>query len=103
MAFSGDRDGHFLVMLGTCCEDARLAGLPVRLQVRGGGAVKGVPAVPVMDLGDHESQIDDTGLRPSVCIGDQWVRVADIEAFCISRPGAHDPAPSAPPAAPGAP
>lgn len=86
MSTTEDRRAHYIVMLGSCCDGARLGGMSIRVELEDGTVVEGVPtATPVGDARDR--QLDHTGMNPYLQIDRTLVKVADVRSYCVQRPG----------------
>lgn len=82
MTMTEDRRGHYIVMLGSCCDGARMGGMSVRVELEDGTVVEGVPtAAP-----DGDAR-DGTGLDPYLVIDHVRVRATDVRSYCVGRPG----------------
>ena len=86
MSTAEDRRAHYIVMLGSCFDGARLGGMSIRLELEDGTVVEGVPsATPVGD--GREVEVDHTGMSPYLEIDRQLVAIANVRQYCVARPG----------------
>ncbi len=91
MADEEDRDHHFFSMLGTAVEAARLAGLCVRVALEDGTEVAAVPTESPLSEGRNVTEIDHTGVRADLVLGDTVVMARRVQGFMIDRPGHGEP------------
>ena len=78
-----ERREQFYVMLGACCDSARLADLPVRFTLEDGREVEGVPEESASAEAD-EAGIDDTGTRRRLHIGGEVVCVTQVCRYSVA-------------------
>ena len=81
-----ERDHHFFVMLGQCCDSARVAGIEVGFELADGRVITGVPQESAISDEDDDA-IDDTGTRTELFVDDVLVRMADVRSYRVVRPG----------------
>jgi hypothetical protein len=79
--------GHFLVMVGDVCLNARLASLPVEITLRDGTVVAGIPNPREAEQTDGV-EVDDTGFARELAIGDQIVPLDAVVEMRIVSPAA---------------
>lgn len=81
-----DDVGLFYVMLGECCDAARLGHVSMRLELDDGTGIEGVPAESA--IADRtERQIDATGTRPELLIAGIAVPLDRVRRYTVIRPG----------------
>jgi hypothetical protein len=85
-----DAVAQFFVMVGSLCDDARLAGLEVEVTLEDGTVVDGVPAAPAEAARSRE-QLDETGYRRNIVIGEVQVHLPAVRRVTVGRPGPLDP------------
>jgi hypothetical protein len=79
---------QFFHMLGSCLDQARVGGMPVRLALADGSKVEGVPTEPATSVG-AEQDIDQTGTRRFVEVGDRVVALEHVQSYAVARPTPH--------------
>lgn len=75
---------HYLAMLGVCCDDARLAGMTVSLELDDGRLVEGVPRSS--PTGPNDQEIDHTGVNPYLEIDGELVMLEHVRGYRVARP-----------------
>ena len=75
---------HYLTMLGSCWESARLARIRVRLELDDGEVVTAVPDDPAFTADDQA--IDSTGLAPLMLLGGRVVDPLSVQNYSVVRP-----------------
>lgn len=81
-----DREHHFFSVLGGAVEAARLGGLCVRVELEDGRIVEGVPEESPLSQGRGETEIDDSGVRADLVLGDTLVMTSRVRCFVVERP-----------------
>ena len=79
-----DRTAQFLIIVGDVCESARVARLPVTVQTYDGRSLTGVPGRAASMGGD--SQVDETGMRRSIAVGDEDVELETVSTITVDVP-----------------
>lgn len=79
-----DQLNHFLVMLGSCAEGARLAHATLTVELDDGTQVEGVPFGPPEE--DFAKQVDHTGTARVLLLGGTQVETARVRSYRVSRP-----------------
>jgi hypothetical protein len=82
-----DRVAQFVVMLGACCDAARLARLRVRVELDDGSEVVGVPAERA-EARDHDEEFDHSGTREWLTLGQTVVMTARVRSYGVFGPDA---------------
>lgn len=77
---------HFFFMVGSACENARVAHLPVEAVTRDGRRCVGVPQPLTAEEADPGEEVDHTGFARELTIGDAAVALDSIVALRISLP-----------------
>ena len=80
-----DTDNQFLVMLGTCYENARLSGAWLRVELDDGTTVEGIPAATAEPT-PGDAEVDHTGVRSELLLGSTSVPAARVAAYTVVRP-----------------
>jgi hypothetical protein len=80
-----ERVGHFFVMLGELIDGARIGGVLVRLTLRDGSVVEGIPLAPASDPA-RDDQIDDSGVVRRIEFTSARVDLADVREATIVHP-----------------
>ncbi|MBA2347937.1 MAG: hypothetical protein H0V81_06535 [Solirubrobacterales bacterium] len=81
-----DRENHFFSVLGGAVEAARIGGLCVRVELEDGTTVEGVPEDSPLAEGKNVTEIDHSGVRADLVLGDTLVMVSRIRRFAVDRP-----------------
>ncbi len=74
-------------MVGTACESARLARLPVEALTSDGRRCSGVPQPRAAEEAAAGHEVDETGFARELRIGDQVVALDTIVELKIGLPG----------------
>lgn len=82
-----ERDHHFFSMLGDAVEAARLGRLRVRVELDDGSVVEAVPEESPLADGKDVTEVDSSGVRADLELGDTIVMVRRIRRFTVDRPG----------------
>lgn len=82
-----DRIHHFHVMVGNCCDGARLAGLPVRVELDDGSVVEGVPSQSATVAFDAADQLDHTGVAQWLELDGTPVELERVRSYSVARAG----------------
>ena len=83
---TSDQVGLFFVMLGSCCDAARLGNVAVELELDDGSLVQGVPQESALaDAG--EEQLDHSGTRDHLLLDGVVVDLQRVRRYTISHPG----------------
>ena len=77
---------HFFVMVGTVCENARIAQLPVRVMTRDGNQSAGVPQPQSAEEAAPDHEVDHTGFARELLIGDEVVALDSVVELTFSLP-----------------
>ena len=77
---------HFFVMVGTVCENARIAQLPVRVVTRDGFRSTGVPQPRSAQEAAPDHEVDHTGFARELLIGDEVVALDSVVELTFSLP-----------------
>ena len=86
MSLEEDRDHHFIGLLGSAVEAARIGALCVRVELDDGSSFEGVPEDTVLVQGEHESEIDESGVRADLVLGNTLVMLRQVRRFSVDRP-----------------
>ena len=79
-----ERRHHFVAMLGSCWDDARLGGCRVRLDLRDGSHRVGRPTMAAKGTHpDHDDEVDDTGVPHELSIDGIPVDVTAVIAYTV--------------------
>ncbi|CAA9478212.1 MAG: hypothetical protein AVDCRST_MAG85-489 [uncultured Solirubrobacteraceae bacterium] len=79
-----DTTAQFFVMLGSVCDNARLADIPVTVRLADGREISGIPQAPASPaLGDDE--LDNTGYRDELVLDEIRVKTADVRQLTLAR------------------
>jgi hypothetical protein len=84
-AGAAERLGHFYVMLGQLLDGAWIGGVLVRLTLRDGSVVAGIPLAPASDPARGD-ELDDSGVARHIQLGSTIVDLADVRELAIVRP-----------------
>ena len=82
-----DRTAQFYVIVGTICDDARVANMAVRVLLRDGRDVVGVPGTATTG-GTSGDELDDTGVRRVISVDSHVIRLEDITEISLVVPAA---------------
>ena len=85
MGASEDQISQFAATLGACFDGARLAQLPVEVELDDGTLVEGVVTEPAT-ADTNDEQFDSSGTREYVEIGETLVMTAHVRSYRIIRP-----------------
>ena len=77
------RRDHFITMLGSCWDSARLAGLHVQLRFMDGTQREGLPTVAATSMQGGEPTIEETGVRRELELDGMPVAVDALGSFTI--------------------
>lgn len=83
---------HFVAMLGSCWDDARIAGLPMRLELWDGSSLEGVPIDPAHRHDGDVEELDHTGVAHRLELAGVAVEAADVRMYAAVLPDRHRPA-----------
>ena len=82
-----DTTDHFFVMVGQVLDNALTGGVRVRLTLRGGDVVEGVPAESASDVPPGE-ELDDSGYVRWLHLGETRVDLAEVRQATFFHPPA---------------
>ncbi len=86
-----NKQGHFVTMLGSCWDDALIAGLPMRLELWDGSVREGVPASPAQLKDDDADELDHTGIAEHLELGGVTVYAHEVRSYAAFLPESHRP------------
>ncbi len=81
---SAERLEHFYVMVEQLLDGARIGGVLVRLTLRDGSVVDGIPLAPT-SASARDDQVDDSVVR-QIALTSATVDMADVREATILRP-----------------
>lgn len=81
-----ERDHHFFSVLGLAVEAARLGRLQVRFELTDGSSVAGVPAESALVSEAGDVELDHSGARADVTLGETVVMLERVRWFAVERP-----------------
>ena len=76
---------HYLAMLGSCWENARLGRLEMRLELDDGDVVSGAPEDHAL-TDDEAFSLDSTGVAPLVLLDGRIVDPLTVQCYSVVRP-----------------
>ena len=79
-----ERASQFFLSVGRLCDDARIAGLTVRVWLAGGEELAGVPGPPLPTEGADE--LDAIGYADAVTIGGVDIALSDVVEASVVHP-----------------
>ena len=79
-----ERVSQFFLSVGRLCDDARIAGLTVRVRLAEGEELEGVPAPPRHTEGADE--LDAIGYADSVTVGGVDIALSDVVEASVVHP-----------------
>jgi hypothetical protein len=83
--FVVDSSDHFFVMVGQLIDNARIGGIPLIFDMRGGEVVEGVPSEAAFSA-SPEQELDDTGYARRVQLAGIAVDLADVRRVTVIYP-----------------
>lgn len=75
---------QFVVMLGSCMDSARLAGLPVRVELDDGSVVEGIPSASPNVEGD-DTEFDHSGMSDRIELDGTTVVTTRVRSYAVTR------------------
>jgi hypothetical protein len=75
---------QFAVMLGVACDSARLAGLPVRVELDDGSIIEGIPSQPTEGRTPSD-EFDHSGTRKWLELDRTAILTARVRSFRVAR------------------
>ncbi len=81
-----ERDHHFFSVLGVAVEAARLGQLCIRVELEDGTTVQAVPTASPYSERENVTEVDDSGVREDLELGDTVVMTRRVVGFTVDRP-----------------
>ena len=77
---------QFWVMLGACNDAARLAQLPLRVELDDGSTVTGIPSCPATVDDDDPDELNHTGVSTRLVLGEITVDLRRVRSYAVQAP-----------------
>jgi hypothetical protein len=82
-----DNADHYCVVIGQMLDNAFIGSLRVRLTMRDGATVEGIPTRPVNVAPGAADELDDTGYARHVSLAGVHVDLAEVCQATVMHPG----------------
>jgi hypothetical protein len=82
-----DTTDHYCVVIGQMLDNAFIGNLRVRLTMRNGAIVEGIPTRPVTVAAGAVDELDDTGYARHVSLAGVRVDLAEVCQAAVLHPG----------------
>jgi hypothetical protein len=82
-----DNTDHYRVVIGQMLDSAFIGSLCVRLTMRNGAIVEGIPTRPATAAPGAADELDDTGYARHVSLAGVLVDLADVCQAAVMHPG----------------
>jgi hypothetical protein len=82
-----DNTDHYGVVIGQMLDDAFIGSLRVRLTLRNGAIVEGIPTRPVTVASGAPDELDDTGYARHIAIAGVSVDLTEVRQAAVLHPG----------------